>query len=86
MAFFCVVVILGGRKPCVVLCIVSLELATSVVVLIRRFPVVVANLALSVLDAPVSNAKTFKAFTNRFPPLEAKVTELGANDKELFEF
>ena len=47
----------------------------------RKFPVVVANLALSVLDAPVSNAKTFKAFTNRFPPLETKVTELGANDK-----
>ena len=47
----------------------------------RKLPVVAANLALSVLDAPVSNAKTFKAFTNRFPPRETKVTELGANDK-----
>jgi len=44
IAFFCVVVILGGRNPFVVLAIVNCELAISVVVPIRVLPLVELNI------------------------------------------
>ena len=47
MAFFCVVSILGGRKPFVVDCIVSKDEATSVVVPISKLRVELVNLATS---------------------------------------